>query len=108
MSKKIVMLRSAPSETVEVPEEVPRSCFGALRLFPGIPKTVTQEELDHVQATRPEVFERLEVRPYVESRRVDVRGASEAELEQLAVAEGIGHLPHAAQVRKLRERGRLK
>jgi hypothetical protein len=106
--KHIVTLRSAPSETVEVPEEVKvRSCFGALRLFPGVPKAVTKEELKHIETARPDVFERLEVRPYVESRRVDLRGVSEAEIAALARTEGLEHLRPAEQVRQLRERGKL-
>lgn len=118
-NKAIVMLRSAPSESIEVPsvvkykgdkekKELKRSCFGAIRLFPGIPKAITTDELEHIKKTRADLFARLEVRPYVESKRVDVRGASEADIEKMAASEGIGHLRPKAQVSKLEERGKLK
>lgn len=114
--KRIVTLRSAPSETVEVPprfefkdgeREVARSCFGALRLFPGVPKTVTADELEFVERERPAIRRRLEVREYVESRRVDRRGMSEADLTALAKAEGLEHLSHSDLVARLRASGRL-
>jgi len=117
MSEKVIVtLRSAPSVSVDVPDSVKegkekrplkRSRFGAIRLFPGVPSTVTQDELEHIRRKHPAVAERLEVRPYVESTRVDRRGISEAELEKLAAAEGLDHLKPRAQVEKLRTRGKL-
>lgn len=110
--KTIVTLRSAPSVSVEVPDEqegktLQRSCFGALRLFPGIPKTITKDELEHLKKNQPDVFARLTVQPYVESKRVDRRGAGEADVRRLAEEAGISHLPHRKQVEVLRERGKL-
>lgn len=107
MTKVVVTLRSAPVASVEFPEGVERSAFGAIRLFPGVPRAVSLSELKHIRAAEPGVFARLHVQPYVESRRVDLRGAGEAEVARLAGEEGISHLPHAEQVRVLRERGRL-
>lgn len=111
--RTIVTLRVAPSASVEIPEErdgkaLKRSCFGALRLFPGIPKTVTRDELEHIKRAEPDLYNRLIVQPYVESKRVDRRGAGEAEIAKLAEQEGIAHLPHARQVELLRERGRIR
>jgi hypothetical protein len=115
--KMIVTLRSAPPVSVEVPavvkydgteREVKRSCFGALRLFPGLPKTVTEDELEHIKRKEPEVYARLEIRPYVESKRVDRRGASEADVERMAEAEGVAHLRPKARDARLRARGKLK
>ena len=111
-AKKIVIFRGrgAPA-TVEFPEgeKAPkRSCFGALRLFPGIPRAVTAEELAFIEKKHPAVYAELEVRPYVESRRVDRRGATEAEVERLAAEAGISHLPNARVLEILRERGKLK
>jgi hypothetical protein len=117
MKKTIVTLRSAPSESIEVPKTVKdgtkdraleRSCFGALRLFPGVPKTITTDELEFIKEKQSEVFLRLEVRPYVESKRVDVRGASEADIEKMAAEEGLGHLRLRDQVDRLQKRGKLK
>lgn len=110
--RTIVTLRSAPSESLEIPEEfggktLQRSCFGAIRLFPGVPKTVTRDELEQIKRGRPDVFARLTVQPYVESRRVDRRGASEADVHRLVEGEGLSHLPHARQVEVLRERGKM-
>jgi len=111
--RTIVTLRAAPSASVEVPEKkdgktLQRSCFGALRLFPGIPKTVTRDELEHIKQAEPDLYNRLTVQPYVESKRVDRRGAGEAEIAKLAEQEGIAHLPHARQVELLRERGKIR
>lgn len=121
MGKVIVTLRSAPPESVEVPKyvkgkkgkggepvETERSCFGALRFFPGIPKTVTADELEYVKSSDAELARRLAVRPYVESKRVDRRGATEAEVEALAETEGVGHLGLGRKVEVLRRRGKLK
>lgn len=110
--RTIVTLRSAPSESIEVPGEfggraLQRSCFGAIRLFPGVPKTVTRDELEQIKRGRPDVFARLTVQPYVESRRVDRRGATEADVHRLAEEAGISHLPHARQVEVLRKRGKM-
>ena len=116
--KKIVTLRSAPPVSVEVPSvvkgddgkerKVERSCFGALRLFPGLPKAVTEDELEHIKNTEPGMFARLVIQPYVESKRVDVRGVTESEVEKMAEEEGISHLKPKERDKKLRERGKLK
>jgi hypothetical protein len=69
MSKHTVILRDAPAESVEIPapiEEAERSCFGALRLFPQVPRTITGAELAQIERARPDVFARLEVREHVE------------------------------------------
>lgn len=123
MRKIIVTLRDAPNASVEVPGEFPRkrgekkkaearkierSVFGAIRLFPGIPKAISTDELEYVKLHRSDVFRRLDVRNYVESKRVDYRGASEAEIETLAEREGIGHLAFSRQVERLVERGKVK
>lgn len=121
MSKVIVTLRSAPSESVEIPKykkkekgakgervEITRSCFGALRFFPGIPKAVTKDELEYIKKNDAELRRRLKTRPYVESKRVDKRGASESEVEALAESEGIGHLPMKRQIEILKKRGKIK
>jgi hypothetical protein len=111
--RKIVTLRAAPSASVEIPEEkggrrLQRSCFGALRLFPGIPKTVTLDELECIKREEPDLYAQLTVQPYVESKRVDRRGVAEAELARLAEAEGISGMPPQRQLRVLRERGKLR
>jgi len=112
MSQKVtVVLRSRGSTEIEFPEgkDAPsRSCFGALRLFAGIPRAITREELEYIERKFPGVFENLRVTPYVESKRVDRRGASEAELERLAEREGIAHLPPGRRLEVLRKRGKLK
>jgi len=114
MKKFVITLRRGPSIQVDVPEttgkgkdkrKVERSAFGAIRVYPGIPKTVTKDELDVIKAAHPSV--RLEVNPYVESKRVDRRGASEAEVAALAEKEGISNLSFAEQVRVLRKRGKI-
>lgn len=108
MSKKVVVtLRSGPSVSIEVPGGVKRSCFGAIRLFPGIPKAIAMEEFEYVREKHPMVRARLEVGKYVESKRVGARGISEADLEGLAEREGLSHLKLKMQVEKLRERGKL-
>lgn len=110
-SEKVnVTLRSSPSASVEFPAEKgpDRSCFGALRLFPGIPRAVTRGELDWIERREPALFARLTVSPYVESKRVDRRGASEATVERLAESEGLSHLSHGRKVEVLRKRGKLK
>lgn len=108
MSKKVVAtLRSGPSVSIEVPGGVQRSCFGAIRLFPGIPRAITGEEYEHVRKKHPKVCARLEIGKYVESKRVGARGISEADLEGLAEREGLSHLKLKTQVEKLRERGML-
>lgn len=110
--KKIVTLRSAPSVSVEVPDSqdsktLQRSCFGAIRLFPGIPKTVTKDELEFIEKTDPDLYGRLVVQPYVESKRIDRRGVAESEVDRLAAEEGIAHLSHGKQVEVLRSRGKI-
>jgi len=113
MSEKVtVVLRSQGSVEIEFPEgkEAPknRSCFGALRLFAGIPRAITREELEWIEKKEPKLFARLRVAKYVESKRVDRRGASEAEVERLAEREGIGHLPPGRRLEVLRKRGKVK
>lgn len=108
MSKVIVTLRSAPPASVDITDDqCERSCFGALRFFPGIPKTITKAELEYLGKAQPMLRARLQVRPYVESKRLDYRGASEAKIEVLASEEGVGHLDLAKQIEVLRQRGKL-
>jgi hypothetical protein len=120
MKKVIVTLSSGPAASVEFPEVFPRkrkekgdpvkierSVFGAVRLFPGIPKAISASELDYLRAHRKELFPRLLARPYVESKRVDRRGVSEGELEKLAEKEGIAHLGTRRKVEVLTERGKI-
>lgn len=106
MKKVIVTLRGAPAETFEIPEGVERSCFGSLRLFPGVPRAISAEEREHLKKTHVEP--RLNVRPYVESRRVDKRGATESEIVAAAEKAGVSHLPMQRQIEVLLERGVIK
>jgi len=117
MKRRIVTLRSAPSATVEFPETVKvgkeeqkleRSCFGALRLFPGLPRAVSEDELKYIEKKYPALFRRLAVQDYVESKRVDLRGVTESDLDALAEKEGLGHLPPREKIRRLKERGKLQ
>jgi hypothetical protein len=121
MKKVIVTLQGGATASVEVPEAFPRrrrakgkaraiarSVFGAIRFFPGVPKAISGDELEYIRAHRGDVSGRLEVRPYVESKRVDYRGASEAEIERLADEGGIAHLGLSAKVERLAERGKLE
>ncbi len=108
MKRVIVTLRRGAQVEVEVPEEsggrkLERSTFGAIRIFPGVPKAISTDELAHIKATRPEV--RLEVQPYVESKRVDRRKFSEAVVGSHADAHGLRHLPFAEQLRHLQTSG---
>lgn len=123
MKKVTVTLRDSPNASVEVPEEFPRrkrargtkakakkierSAFGAIRLFPGIPKAISVDELEYVKIHRSDVFKRLESRAYVESKRIDYRGKTEAEIEALAAGEGLSHLPTPRQIARLVERKKL-
>lgn len=108
MAKKVIAtLRSGPSASIEVPSGIKRSCFGAIRLFPGIPKTIMMEEYEYVRNKLPALGARLQIGKYVESKRVGARGISEADLEALADREGLSHLKLKSQVAKLRERGKL-
>jgi hypothetical protein len=121
MDKIIVTLRSAPAASVDVPKtfpklrgakegkprEIARSCFGALRFFPGVPKAITKDELEFLRRHHGEVAGRLDERPYVESKRLDYRGVTEADLAALAEKEGVGHLKLKDQVARLQERGKL-
>ncbi len=85
MSKKVIAtLRSGPSASIEIPSGVQRSCFGAIRLFPGIPRAITTEEFEHVRAKYPTLCARIQINKYVESTRVGARGISETDLEVLA------------------------
>ena len=99
MDKVIVTLRTTPAASVEVPKHFPklrgakgegdpkeigRSCFGALRFFPGVPKTITKDELEFVRLHCGDVAARLDDRPYVESKRLDYRGANESVIAALA------------------------
>lgn len=123
MDKVIVTLRSAPAASVDVPKHFPklrgekregdpreigRSCFGALRFFPGVPKTITKDELEFVRIHHGDVAARLDERPYVESKRLDYRGATESDLAALAEKEGLGHLKLRDQVARLRDRKKLE
>lgn len=120
MNKIIVTLRSSPTESIEVPNIVKykgdkeetvlqKSCtFGAIRLFAGIPKTISMDELKHIKKVMPRIYSKLDVKPYVESKRVDKRGASESEINKLVVKEGLEHLKPAVQIEKLKERGLIK
>lgn len=119
MKKVTVTLRSGPYVSLEFPEEyrpargadlqkVERSCYGAVRLYPGLPKAISASELAYLEAKQPELAAKLLVRPYVESRRVDKRGCSEAELERLAEQEGLSHLVPARQLEVLKQRGKLQ
>lgn len=117
---RIVTLRSAPSASVDVPELFPkkrgksedrrieRSVHGSIRLFPGVPKAVTEDELEYIRATRSDIATRLDDRPYVESKRRELRGATEGEIAELAAKEGIDHLPTREQHRILVDRGKLQ
>lgn len=121
MKKVIVTLRDQPAGSVEVPREFPRrrgekekksvdierSCFGCLRFFPGVPRTISEDELAYIEGWRGDLFGRLDRRPYVESKRVDYRGASESAIEALAEKEGIGHLDLPRKVARLTERRKL-
>jgi len=104
MKKVIVTLRDQPAASVEIPEGVERSCFGAIRLFPDVPRAISAAELEHLRAHEPALFRRLFVQPYVESQRIDRRGMSEAEVNRRATRFGFGHLPHARQLVALKER----
>lgn len=121
MKKVIVTLQGGATATVEVPDTFPkkrgvktkakkieRSVFGAIRLFPGIPKAVSEDELEFIKLGRKELFGRLEIRKYVESKRVDYKGATEADIEALAEAEGIGHLDLPKKIEVLVEREKIK
>lgn len=120
---RIATLRAAPPASVDVPENFPRargekadakkrpierSVVGALRLFPGVPKAVTEDEVAYIKAHRLDVATRIDVRPYVESKRKDHRGVTEVELKELATKEGVDHLPLKKQVKVLTERGKLE
>jgi hypothetical protein len=125
MKKVIATLRSAPAASVDVPKtfpvrrvkrgekprekprEIERSCFGSLRFFPGIPKTISKDELEFIESGRPDLSKRLDVSEYVESKRVDYRGATEKAIETAAESEGIGHLSLKRKVEVLRERGKI-
>lgn len=107
MDRVIVILRRGPQVSLEFPEGVERSCYGAIRLYPGIPKTLSGAELKHLEKHRPDCHELLSVRPYVESQRVDKRGCTESELNQLAESNGLGHLPISLQLQRLKEKGKL-
>jgi|GEM_PF-5532523 len=120
MNKIVVTLSRGPALSVDVPDEyrvgrgklavtkqVERSCFGAVRLYPGLPKTISTTELEYVKDKNPKLADMLSVRPYVESKRVDKRGCTEAELEALADKEGISHLKPARKLKVLCERGKL-
>lgn len=114
--KVIVTLQSAPSVSVEVPEykdkakqtKIERSCFGALRFYPGIPKTITVDELDFIQKEKKELASKLKSAPYVESKRVDKRGVTEAELNRLSKDHAIEHLSHARKIEVLKAKGAIK
>lgn len=120
MKKVIVTLKVGPSQDVDVPDQyrvgrgrratnraVQRSCFGCLRLYPGLPKAVSEDELSWIEAKLPVLFEKLAVRPYVESRRADKVGCSEADVEAAAEASGLGHLRYGDKVRTLKQRSTL-
>lgn len=107
MDRVIVILRRGPQVSLEFPEGVERSCYGAVRLYPGIPKALTAAELKHVEKCRPDCYGLLSVRPYVESQRVDKRGCTESELRELAASEGLEHLPISLQLQRLKEKGKL-
>ena len=107
MNKVTVTLRAAPRVSFDIPETVERSCFGALRFFPGIPRACSTGELAYIKEHHPNDYRRLLVSSYVESRRVDRRGASEAEIERRARQEGLEHLPFVKKVAELRRRGKL-
>ena len=100
MTEKVILtLRSAPSVSIEVTDErCQRSCYGALRFYPGIPKTITKEELAYIEKTDKGVVSRFDVRAYVESKRIDKRGITERQVEELALKKGVDHLPFARKV----------
>lgn len=121
MNKIVVTLSRGPALSLDFPEEyragrgkkatakqVERSCFGAVRLYPGLPKTISTTELEYLKDKEPKVAALLSVRPYVESKRVDKRGCTEAQLEKLAAEEGVSHLKPARKLAVLKERGKIQ
>lgn len=120
MNKVVVTLQRGPAKTIDVPKEykvgkgrkaekreVERSCFGSVRLYPGLPKAISDSELAFIVAVRPDVRKELKVTPYVESKRADKRGCSEAQLEAAAEEAGISHLKPARKLEVLKGRGKL-
>lgn len=89
MKKVIVTLHSGPAQSVDVPaahefqkgekRALERTCFGSIRLFPGLPKVVSQDELDYILEIRRDLAGKVFASAYVESHRADKRGCPEAE-----------------------------
>jgi hypothetical protein len=107
MQKIVLTLRRGPAESFEFPEKVERSCFGSIRLFPGLPKTVSEDEYKWICKKRPELVPFLEASAYVESKRVDKR-ISEAHVNELAKEHGLENLPFGHQCERLKKLGLLK
>ena len=106
--KLIVTLRSAPSISFEITaKDVKRSCFGALRFYPGIPRTVTAGEFEQMKKQVKGIEKKFDVRPYVESKRLDKRGATESEITALSTSEGIDHLSFHRKIEVLGKRKKI-
>ena len=109
MNNKIVLLNSYPFVSVEFPKEITnRSCEGELRIYPHLPKPITDDELAYIKDKFPDIFYRLNVKPYIESKRVDKRGITETDIHRLAEHEGIAHLPLKKQIATLERRGKIE
>lgn len=111
MNKKyIITLASGSAETFDVPgydargDVIQRSCFGALHLYPNVPRGITEGELEYIRGARPDIYVRAHVSPYVESKRIDHRGVSEGEVQRTADKLGVGDKTHGEQLQILRER----
>lgn len=103
MKRHLVILRTPPSDEVDFPPDLGgRATFGALRLHPGVQTAVSESELRFMESKRPDLMKRLHISPYVESRRVDRRGYTEAEVDRAAAEAGIPvQTPFAIKVKLL-------
>ena len=73
MTKVIVTLLGGRRLQVDVPAEhkgrkLERSVYGAVRLHPNVPRTLSKDELDYVREREPKA--ELRVQKYAEAKRV--------------------------------------
>jgi len=86
--KKVLTLKRGHVLSFDMPEEgVERSCFGAIRLFPGTPRVVTEDELRLMLAANSDFEALVSIADHVESRRSDRRVGGDAPRSPAPAAE---------------------
>lgn len=101
----VTLISSSPPLSFEFPEGIERSCFGAIRLFQGVMRTITLDELNHIKTKYKKESVKIKTSKYVESKRVDKRGYNEDDINYLAKEHNLLDLPLKNQIKRLKKLG---